>query len=187
MLNAMNHIFCLFVLILTGCSVTHTRNTDFAVETVMHEGMSIVATNNLGTMEIKAEKGFSRCYTWEGATRCQVLEPRKERWAGKLGIYHSKLNNHWENHNTITNANLEEAQVHFKTTDEAMKFVRHRSRLDGDTVYNDSGLVVTWKKSIHPQKQEGNVITVNVWQVLINGDKPNKLTGSQNSKIMVQQ
>ena len=178
-------VMAISLLLLSGCvnfldmSQEATPN-----ESVMCEGMTIIATNNTGTIKIKAGNEYERFYTWDGGTRLQVLEPRKERWADRLGIGYSKANM-WENHQTITNANLEEAQMHFQTIEEALQFIRHRGRLDGNTVYNDSGLVVTWSKQIHPLKKESNVLIVEVWQVLVNGEKPSKLPGSQNRKLLV--
>ncbi len=172
-------------MILSGCmNLTSVPQGTTPNESVMCEGMTIIATNNIGTIKISAGRGYERFYTWDGDTRSQRLEPRKKRWAGRLGIGYSKVNM-WENHQTITAANLEEAQLHFKTIEEALQFIRHRGRLDGNTVYNDSGLVVTWSKQKHPSKKEGNVLIVEVWQVLIRGEKPSKLPGSKNKNLFI--
>jgi hypothetical protein len=185
-MKIIKHIIIVIVfLILTGCAnFNNVSQNVIANESVMCEGMHIGATNKTGIITITAGTGFERFYTWDGDTRSQVLKPRKKRWAGRLGIGYSKANM-WQNHHTITNANLEEAQMHFSTIEEAMRFIRHRTRLDGNTVYNDNGLVVTWKKEIHPFKDNGNVLIVYVWQVLVNGKKPLKLPGSQNDKLSV--
>jgi hypothetical protein len=155
-----------------------------APETVMTKGMSITVTNKTGVMTITAGNNYERYYNWEGATRSQVLIPRTERWAGRFGIGTSGA---IENHNTITRANLEEEQLHFKSLDDALLFLNHRSRMDGNTIYNDEGLMITWKKAIHPDlnRKSGNVLIVTVYQVYINGDKPSKLPGSQNKKIVI--
>jgi len=146
--------------------------------------MSITATNNTGTIKITAGKAFERFYSWDGATRSEILEPRRERWVGRLGI--RKITNiNWKPHNTITHALLEEAQLNFFSIRDALAFIRHDDRLDGNTVYNDSGLMVTWNKELDQTSATDGFLEVNVWQVLINGEKPIKLHGSQNNKILV--
>ncbi len=186
----MKTLIILLLLALPSCSSKTQIDASMPVsqiEVVMCEGMSIIATNTVGTIKITAGKGFERFYTWDGDVRSQVLVPRKERWAGRFGILNGP-GKKWKSHHSITDANLEEAQLHFKTLDEAIQFIRHDSRLDGETVYNDEGLVVTWSKAMHPyNKEEGSVLSVDVYQVLINEVKPSKLPGSQNDKIIVVQ
>lgn len=167
-----------------GCKFASNGNQPLKNEIVMTEGMKITATNRIGTIKIEAGKGFERFYTWEGGTRSAVLWPRKERWGGKFGIYYPGVGNHWKEHNRITRAGLEEAQVHFYSLDEAITFLEDSSRKDY-TVYSDDGLVVTWRKAIKPTPGLGSKLIVNVWQILINGEKPHDLAGSQNDKIVV--
>ncbi len=152
-------------------------------EIVMHEGMEILVKNQTGEIKILAGKGYERFYTWEGQTRSQILIPRKKRWAGKFGI--GSGNASFEPHNTISKANLAEEQLHFISVEEAVSFLNHRSRQDGNTIYNDEGLMVTWKKAIHPKKTVGNVLIVTVYQAYINGNKPTKLPYSKNDKITI--
>ena len=149
-------------------------------EIVMTEGMKITATNSWGTMTITAGKGLERSYTWEGATRSVIMIPRKERWYGSLGIYSPGADT-WKEHNGITRGVLEEAQLHYESVDRAIKFLKHPSRLN-DAVYTDDGLVVYWSKT----SGGGGTLSVEVWQIYINGEKPTRLPGSQNDKIIVQ-
>ena len=188
MVFIMNKFSCLVLLFLVfGCSFGgQGGKIILANEVVMTEGMQISATNKIGTITIRAGSGFERFYTWEGETRSQVLEPRKKRWAGRFGIGYSK-DNMWANHNTITNANLEETQLHFDDIEDAMSFLNHPGRMDGFTVYNDSGIVVTWKKVINPSKKSGNVLIVELLQVYVAGEKPTNLPGSQNDKILIRE
>lgn len=180
----MKILYLMSLILLTCCSKTVSIVSGSSNEVVMIPGMTILATNKAGTIKIKAGQGYERFYSWDGGTRSQVLEPRLKRWAGRLGAGYSKVNM-WKKHDSITNANLEEAQIHVTSIEEAINFARHRSRLDGYTVYNDNGLVVTWKKVIHPSKTSGNVIIVYVWQLLINGEAPIRLPDSNNSQILV--
>ena len=48
-------------------------------------------------------------------------------------------------------------------------------------VYRDDGLMVGWDKNL-PRKQ----LSVEVWQILIDGKKPKRLPGSQDDKIVVE-
>jgi hypothetical protein len=164
--------------LLVSCT-QETTTVPFENETVMTEGMIISATNSYGTMKITAGKGTLRHYTWKGATRSATLLPRKERWFGSLGIYSPGEGNHWKKHDGITRSVLEEGQQHFKTIAEAMEWIRKDSHWG--YVYRDDGLVVGW------DKMEGarGTLSVSVWQIYINGDKPTSLPGSQNDKISI--
>ena len=150
----------------------------------MTEGMQIIAKNKAGELRITAGSGFKRYYTWNGVTRSQILKPRHKRWAGRFGIGFSK-ENMWDNHQTITSANLEETQLHFDNISDTMLFLNHPGRKDGYTVYSDEGLVVTWKKVLNPLKKKGNVLLVEVIQIYVDGKKPVVLPGSQNDCITV--
>src|SRR5688572_5319351 len=77
-------------------------------ETVMTPGMRITATTAAGTLSITAVDELTRCYTWEGATRCVEMWPRTERWYGSLGLYHPGPGAHWKEHRGITRCVVEE-------------------------------------------------------------------------------
>lgn len=148
-------------------------------EIVMSEGMSITVHNSYGEMKITAGKGTLRHYTWEGAIRSATLIPRKERWNGSLGIYYPGEGNHWNKHDGITRAVLEEGQQNFSTVDEAMEWIKKESHWG--YIWRDDGLVVGWDK----MTGAGGTLGVSVWQININGKKPILLPGSQNEKIIV--
>jgi ankyrin repeat protein len=147
-------------------------------ETVMSYGMKITATTKSGTIIITAGDGYSRAYTWEGATRTEELGARPERWYGSLGIYSPGAGEHWKEHNGISRGVLEEGQQHFKTLAEAQKWIH--TPADQFTVHNDTGLFIGWSKSLG-RKQ----LNVGVWQLYINGKKPSHLPGSNNAAIKV--
>lgn len=175
----------MFFLISARSTAGASSSKDISQETVMSEGMEITVFNKAGVLSIRAAKGFERSYTWEGATRTLLLIPKKERWNGKLGIGSSY--DSFQNHNTITKANIEEAQWNFESLEDALAVLRHRSRMDGNTIYNDQGLMVSWEKAIHPdpERKSGNVLLVTVYQIYINGLIPTQLPGSQNKKIII--
>jgi hypothetical protein len=148
-------------------------------EVVMTPGMQITATTPTGTITVTAGQGLLRSYTWEGATRSVEMEPRSERWHGSLGLYFPGPGYHWEEHNGVARAVVEEGQQHFETSEEAVRWIAAHSCLS--PVYRNDGLVVAWGKSL-PRKQ----LDVEVWQVYIGGKKPSRLPGSQDEAIRVQ-
>jgi hypothetical protein len=147
-------------------------------EIVMPPGTSITATTGTGTMTVKAGQGLERSYTWEGATRSVRMDRRTRRWYGSYGAYFPGPGEHWQDHNGITRGVLEEGQQHFDTVDEAMQWLGSRNYMP--RVWTDDGLVVGWMK-VPLRKQ----LTVDVWQIYVNGRKPERMPGSQNDKIIV--
>jgi hypothetical protein len=104
--------------------------------------------------------------------------PRAERWYGSLGLYYPGPGDHWKEHNGITRGVVEEGQQHFKTVEESLKWVR--SRTWQPYVYRDDGLMIGWSKTL-PRRQ----LNVEVWQLYVDGKKPQRLPGSNNKKIIV--
>ena len=148
-------------------------------ELVMQPGMTITAETKTGSISVSAAPDLKRTYTWEGASRSVTLWPRKERWYGSLGAYYPGPGEHWREHNGITRGVLQEGQQHFESEQEALDWLRKQSGYY-PTVYRDDGLVVSFGKTL-PRRQ----INVEVWQILIRGAKPQKLPGSDDSKISV--
>jgi hypothetical protein len=147
-------------------------------EIVMSPGTSITATTATGTMTVKAGQALERSYTWEGATRSVRMDRRTKPWYGSYGIYFPGPGEHWQDHNGITRGVLEEGQQHFDTLDEAMQWLRSRNYMP--YVWTDDGLVVGWMK-VPVRKQ----LTVEVWQVYVNGKKPERMPESQDDKISI--
>jgi hypothetical protein len=180
MKSLINRLWLIIVVVLQFSCTQETTNLPPENEIVMSEGMSISATNSYGTMKITAGKGTLRHYTWKGATRTATLLPRKERWYGSLGIYYPGEGNHWKKHDGITRAVLEEGQQHFKSISEAIEWIKQDSHWG--YIYRDDGLVVGWNK----MEGAGGTLSVSVWQIYIDGDKPTSLPGSQNENIAVE-
>lgn len=148
-------------------------------EIVMTPGMRITATTPVGTITITAVDDLTRSYTWEGATRSVEMGRRARRWYGSLGLVYPGPGDHWDEHRGITRGVLEEGQQHFKSVEEAMTWIKSRDWMPH--VYRDDGLVVGWDKTL-PRKQ----LSVDVWQILVNGKKPERLPGSHDDKIVVE-
>jgi hypothetical protein len=150
------------------------------LELVMAEGDRITATTSTGTVEILAGKGLKRTYTWEGSSRSATLWPRTERLYGSMGAYFPGPGQHWKEHHGITRGVLGEGQQHFKSRDEALAWIKGRSR-DLATVHSKNGLVVSFGK-VPDRKQ----INVEVWQIFIDGKAPNDLPGASSGKLHIQ-
>jgi len=75
----------------------------------------------------------------------------------------------------------EEGQQHFNSGNEAINWINKKSHWG--YIYRDDGLVVGWAKL----PGAGGTLTVSIWQIFINGEKPKTLPGSQNDKIIVSQ
>jgi hypothetical protein len=106
------------------------------------------------------------------------MDPRGERWYGSLGLYYPGPGDHWKEHNGITRGVVEEGQQHFKSIKEAMAWIEKRKYMP--FVYRNDGLMVGWSKT--PERRQ---LTVEVWQILINGKKPMALPGAQDSAIEI--
>jgi hypothetical protein len=148
-------------------------------ETVMATGMSITASNREGQITITAGEGYERKYTWDGATRSAKLWPRRTRWYGSLGIYFPGPGQHWKSNAGITRGVLEEGVLWFKTADDALAWIK-QNQMRGSCVYTDDGLMVFWKK-VPARKQ----LNVDIWQIMIAGEKPHSLPGSRNDSVSV--
>jgi hypothetical protein len=145
-------------------------------ELVLAPHAVLTATTSIGTMKIEAVDVLTRTYTWEGASRSVRLWPREERWYGSLGAYYPGPGEHWENHHGITRGVLEEGRQNFSSESEALAWLH--LGMNHLMVYRDDGLAVDWSKNLDRRQ-----LNVNVWQILINGEKPHHLAGSQNDKI----
>jgi Ankyrin repeats (3 copies)/Ankyrin repeats (many copies) len=150
-----------------------------ACEVAMSPGMRITATMSVGKIAITAVDELTRSYTWDGATRAVEMCPRVERWYGSLGLFNPGAGEHWRDHHGITRCVTQEGQQHFKTVEEALKWIKERNWYP--FVYRDDGLMVGWNKNL-ARKQ----LSVEVWQILIDGKKPKRLPGSQDAGITVE-
>jgi hypothetical protein len=147
-------------------------------EVVMPPNATIEAMTETGTIVIKSGKGLKRYYTWDGITRSVVMWPRPKRWYGSLGIYYPGPGSHWlPKHNGISRGVLQEGQRHYKTVEGAMVWIKKCSGWN-PTVYRDDGLLVAYGKTLGREQ-----LNVGVWQILINGKKPDRLEESNNAAI----
>ena len=139
----------------------------------MKPGMTISATNDQGTIRIEYIDKYTRRYFWDGHVKTFRHQPRDKRWFGSLGMYRPYGDG-------TMHAILQEGQMPFKNIDEAYAWLKKSERFM-DLVWTKDGLVVGWKQQGRPD--DGYLaLSVEVWQVLINGKKP-VIKGAEPQKI----
>jgi hypothetical protein len=155
-----------------------------AKETVMRTGMKICAENISQEICILAKSDLDREISFDSITRRVTLIPRKERWYGKLGLYFPGSGNHWENHKGITRCIVNESELHFKEMADLLVFVNDPSNLD-KSVYRNDGLYVSWYTSVKTDQSSGGYLSLSIYQLLIDGEKPKAIPGSRDEMIMI--
>lgn len=159
-----------------GCVSTSKMSDDtWPKETVMTPGMVIEATNENGTVRITCKRGGNkRTYQWNGEKKTVKLRTRKSRWYGKLGLYLPTYK--WPL--TPASFSADEAILHGETVEDVMRYLAREPSMR--YVYTSDGLVVGY--GIFPAK---NKISISVYQILIQGEKPQSLPGADDSAIKV--
>ena len=130
-----------------------------------------------GTLEIRAGVGLSREYTWDGETRTVDLWPREERWLGSFGAYFPGPGSHWKPNHGIKRGVLQEGEMHFDTVEDAQNWLASKPY----SIYTHDGLVVDFRKN----SGAGGTLSVDVWQILIRGNRPEILKGSHDKLISI--
>jgi uncharacterized protein len=148
-------------------------------ELVMSPRMRITAKTSVGTIVITAVDEQTRSYSWEGATRAVERSPATERFFAEDGLFYKGEGDHWRDHHGITRCLTKEANKLCITVEDAMAWIKEPER--ASFVYRGDGLMVGWGKIADPKQ-----LTVEVWQILIDGKKPTRLPGSQDDKIVVE-
>jgi hypothetical protein len=172
-------MFVLATILIRGTlNVNAMGNVNIAnLELVMSEGEIIKATTQMGELTIVAGKGMKRTYKWDRCKRSVTMWARRERWLGSLGAYYPAPSYlHWVSCNGISRCVVQEGIQHFNSNKELFEWINKRKWME--LVYTSDGLLVCWQKS--PQREQ---LSVEVWQLLVNEKKPNKLKGADDLKI----
>ena len=168
--------FLCAVFVMTSCVAS--GNGQMIREAVMTEGMSIVAQTKYGELKIFAGKGNERSFTWDNETIKTNLIPREKRWHGTLGLYHPQLR---PPHKNVVHMVVEEHETHYDSTNNAIKYMNKYEGIED--IYRDDGLFIRFVKKT---SADGEIfIDILIVQIMINGEKPSELPGSQNNKIKV--
>jgi hypothetical protein len=166
------------VSVVTGACYEQPTSAELAqVESVMLPGMAITATTPVGTITVHAESNLRRSYAFANTKLSTTMTPRTERWYGSLGLYDGGASL-WCSHGRIDRTVVEEGQQHFETAEEALEWIRSQRAMP--YVYRNDGLAVGWK-TFAPRCE----LDVEVWQLLVQGNKPKRLEGAEDDKIRV--
>jgi hypothetical protein len=175
----------LTLLTMFGCmNVQQIKTPEVPREIVFSDGMKICAKTPLDSICISAVGGNTRSIMWDGEVHSITLIPRKKRWHGLLGLVSPKQpGNLWKSKDGVIRAIVEEAQINYTNVEMAVDGLDFPSvENDYNFVYNDSGLLLIWHKSILPNQK---VLDLMIYQILINGEKPQYLPGSRNNDIYI--
>ena len=187
--SSLRSLICIF---LVGCTSQAASVSPAEREMVLTEGAVIIVSSLphqqalypksgdipfAGSLEIRAGSGFRRYYTWDGETRWVDLEPRDKRWYGSFGAYYPGPGSHWKPNHGITRGVLDEGQMHFNSVEDAQNWLSDRPY----AVYTHDGLVVDFRKS----NGGGGTLLVDVWQILVQGHRPEMMKGSHDELISV--
>ena len=162
---------------------------------VLAEGNELVV--RLPDFEIKIRAGADclRHFTWDGGTRSAYLWPRHEPWGRETGAYWPGPGHHWPSHGGVTRGVVRESVIEVDSVETALQWLRYGGtdergwygpfpsnapiRPKGHShVYRDDGLAVG--VGFAPSRGQ---INVDVWQILIDGQKPTRMPGSINTAI----
>jgi hypothetical protein len=147
-------------------------------ELVMTRRCEIQATTETASMKIWASADLARSYEWKGVTENTVLESSKKSGSGDPGVYfHGSASWPEHKHDGTVCGEFREGLKKFQTPEQAMEWILQQSE-QYPTVYRNDGLLVSCGKN--PERKQ---ITVEVWQIFINGNKPASLPGSDDSKL----
>jgi len=171
----------LYILALVGACVFAGYLYLEKPELVMPPGCIIEAVNKQGKMRIEAVGKYTRKYKWKGRSKKFRLWPREKRWNGSKGAYRPSGDRDMH-------AVLEEGQQHFSSQEEVYPWLiwqRYNGRRD--VKYTSDGLVVVWQEQRHPVAANYSALSVDVWQIYVDGKKPSGLRGASDGAIKVLQ
>ena len=142
---------------------------------VLDAGQQVVASTAAGKMKIEAGPGLRRVFAWDSLRRGAIVNARSEGFANAQnpGLTFDGTPKVWEAANGVTKLRYEEGVRNYDNIDDATIWMQIRRLY---FVYNDDGLVLGWNR-------EGDALHVELWQFLINGEKPTSMPDSQSDRI----
>jgi hypothetical protein len=147
-------------------------------EYVLTKGMTVRATNPNGTVTITAGDGAARVFSGDGWSKSRTLIPRTTRWYGSLGLYDPGSSS-----SPGGRLLADEGRLFFKTESEALRYL-YSGSAHFKPVYTNQGLIVGYDMESIPGHEP--VRSVQIWQIYINGKRPNSLRGANDSAILVE-
>lgn len=166
-------------LLIAGCATQPPRQLLPFSETVMSPGMRVTAMNPNGTVTITAAEGTLRRYSGNGWQKSSSLIARSTRWNGSLGLYDPA-----SSFSPYGRLLAEEGRIHCTSVSQAMRWLYVGSDRNRPT-YTNNGLVFCYSVSVPPNGGE-STRSVELWQLYINGRRPDHLPGANDRAIRVE-
>ena len=144
---------------------------------VLKPGETVEAYNSTGKVRISYIDATKRRYQWDGRSQLVAMIPREEVFDGKLGLYEPADSwglSFWKDRLVV-----QESVINFESVAAIEAFLL-QSRDYMNWVYSDDGLVVGFGRT--PARKQ---INIDLWQLLLHGEKPKKLKGAQNTAIQL--
>lgn len=139
---------------------------------------------SVGPLSITTGRGALRTFTWDGISRSLELHPPDEFVSSFHTRVHRKVIRQpwydWPEHKGIVRGEEWECVRSFSTTAEAEAWLAREQNKTMPFVWNNDGLVVGWSTGV-----DARSLSVECYQVLINGQKPTQLGGSQDGNVVV--
>lgn len=157
---------------------------------VLTAGDTVKAKLPYGTIAITSDGGLTRTYSWDNG-ECQGtldLQMRSEPWLGVDGGYNPGASLppwwQWGACNGVRRGVVEEGHADFADVESFQAWFEDRyvrwfgKNVNNRVAYTDDGLLITYSKALSRYQLNAEVI-----QILINGQKPTSLPGSNNTLI----
>lgn len=145
--------------------ISYSPINNNSYDTVMIAEETLEIRNKTGSLTVSAGNELLRIYSWEGASRSLTMLPRHKQWFGSKGIYYPGPGEHWEDHNGVSRAVVEEGVLSFDDISEFKKWLKHEYQSYLDYVFLDDGRIGGWY-IVRERKQ----LDCSVWKVNIAGE-----------------
>ncbi|MDZ8119224.1 DUF4258 domain-containing protein [Pontiella agarivorans] len=164
----------IIMLLLSVCASCSVGDVELAIS----QGM-VLNLNENRSLTIESIDPLTRSYILDGYTNVVKLTPDTVRYYGRMGLSGSSA---WKGSRGIDRAVFSEGQQHFYSADEAISWLTLGwNGTNGiGLVYTSDGLAVGYKETGSRRQ-----INIDVWQVYINGRKPEDLPGASDEKLQV--
>ena len=162
---AMTAILGLVAMLVSACA-DHTLVHD----TVLRPGQSVSASNRAGRVRIVYLGPATRRFEIDGRSKTIRMTQRPEMFDRRSGIY-DPADWFWPWRPSLRIV-CDESVINFETIDELYAFLGEQRSMDW--VYTPDGLVIGFDRT--PSRYQVNV---DVYQLLVRGEKPNGLRGAR--------
>ncbi|RYD21468.1 MAG: hypothetical protein EOP88_11260 [Verrucomicrobiaceae bacterium] len=148
------------------------------VHLVLHMRDSLRVKLPHGELYVTASSDVLRGYQWDDVTRMAALASTTAAVPGDPDVYFQARTRDSGQAGVTRLGEFREGIRRFGTVEEASRWLGQQSA-EIPTIYRNDGLVVSSSKSESP-----NLLTVEVWQILIGGEKPSSLPGARDAALV---